>query len=184
MNKLTAIALIAVTATFAAGCAVDTDDGSDVAMATEAVGEELIEFPSDQEHAGQGQEASYDYCWARFAEDHSFEDQLYEVNRAAVASKCIIDYDGLRFGDPWQDVEPMSNDGVDFPDSPALAQDEVAMVYENCGDGVINVGEQCDDGNTDSSDGCSATCKVEAGFVCLDEPSTCLDLLLEQPLAR
>ena len=33
-----------------------------------------------------------------------------------------------------------------------------------CGDGVIDteIGEQCDDGNTNSGDGCSATCQTEA----------------------
>ena len=30
-----------------------------------------------------------------------------------------------------------------------------------CGDGVINGGEQCDDGNTHNGDGCSATCQLE-----------------------
>jgi cysteine-rich repeat protein len=30
-----------------------------------------------------------------------------------------------------------------------------------CGDGVVDVGEGCDDGNTLSGDGCSSTCQVE-----------------------
>jgi cysteine-rich repeat protein len=30
-----------------------------------------------------------------------------------------------------------------------------------CGDGVLDSGEQCDDGNTVSGDGCSATCETE-----------------------
>ena len=43
---------------------------------------------------------------------------------------------------------------------------------ELCGDGVIGDGdpftafETCDDGNTDSMDGCSSTCQVEPGYVC------------------
>jgi len=36
-----------------------------------------------------------------------------------------------------------------------------------CGDGVLQaVGEECDDKNTTSGDGCSATCTVEDGYVC------------------
>jgi fibro-slime domain-containing protein len=35
-----------------------------------------------------------------------------------------------------------------------------------CGDSTVNSGEQCDDGNSDPNDGCSDTCKVEAGYVC------------------
>jgi cysteine-rich repeat protein len=31
----------------------------------------------------------------------------------------------------------------------------------NCGNGVVDPGEQCDDGNTVSGDGCSQTCRVE-----------------------
>ncbi len=31
-----------------------------------------------------------------------------------------------------------------------------------CGDGFVDPGEQCDDGNTVSGDGCSAACKLEA----------------------
>jgi cysteine-rich repeat protein len=30
-----------------------------------------------------------------------------------------------------------------------------------CGNGSVEAGEQCDDGNTTSGDGCSATCKIE-----------------------
>ena len=42
-----------------------------------------------------------------------------------------------------------------------------------CGDGVMDVGETCDDGNTDNLDGCDASCDVEAGHVCVSEPSQC-----------
>ncbi len=42
-----------------------------------------------------------------------------------------------------------------------------------CGDGVVEVAEQCDDGNTADSDGCSSTCTVEPAFACVGEPSIC-----------
>lgn len=36
-----------------------------------------------------------------------------------------------------------------------------------CGNGLLeNTGEQCDDGNSLSGDGCSATCTVESGYTC------------------
>ena len=40
---------------------------------------------------------------------------------------------------------------------------QVGEVYAcHCGDGVINVaGEECDDGNNVSGDGCSSKCKIE-----------------------
>ncbi|WP_437979060.1 DVUA0089 family protein [Sorangium sp. So ce295] len=38
---------------------------------------------------------------------------------------------------------------------------DVTLVPEVCGDGTMSAGEQCDDGNTDPLDGCSATCRFE-----------------------
>lgn len=56
-----------------------------------------------------------------------------------------------------------------------------AEVCATCGDGVVGPGEQCDDGNTDAGDCCSATCQYEAaGSACgsqsdtdCDNPNTC-----------
>ena len=45
-----------------------------------------------------------------------------------------------------------------------------------CGDGIIQFGEQCDDGNTTDGDGCSANCGIEAGFGCIGQPSVCTQL--------
>ncbi|MCA9602705.1 MAG: proprotein convertase P-domain-containing protein [Myxococcales bacterium] len=44
-----------------------------------------------------------------------------------------------------------------------------------CGDGVIasEGKEECDDGNFNSFDGCSALCKVEPMYTCVDQPSIC-----------
>jgi len=36
-----------------------------------------------------------------------------------------------------------------------------AFEFSRCGDGVVQPGEQCDDGNTTDGDGCSATCTTE-----------------------
>jgi fibro-slime domain-containing protein len=44
-----------------------------------------------------------------------------------------------------------------------------------CGDGAINVaGEQCDDGNGDSGDGCTANCTLEADFACPTPGQPCV----------
>ena len=39
----------------------------------------------------------------------------------------------------------------------------------SCGNGNIETGEDCDDGNRVGGDGCSSTCKIESGFSCDDE---------------
>jgi fibro-slime domain-containing protein len=42
-----------------------------------------------------------------------------------------------------------------------------------CGNGVIDPGEQCDDGNKTPGDGCSAICQIPAGWTCTGTPSVC-----------
>ncbi len=42
-----------------------------------------------------------------------------------------------------------------------------------CGNGIIEIWQQCDDGNLDDGDGCSSTCMIENGWVCNGEPSVC-----------
>jgi cysteine-rich repeat protein len=38
-----------------------------------------------------------------------------------------------------------------------------------CGDGIVWNNEKCDDGNLESSDGCSSDCRIEVGFTCESE---------------
>ena len=42
-----------------------------------------------------------------------------------------------------------------------------------CGNGKVESGESCDDGNTTADDGCDANCKVDDGWDCSGEPSSC-----------
>lgn len=46
-----------------------------------------------------------------------------------------------------------------------------------CGDGTIDAGEACDDGDVEDMDGCSADCTIESDWQCSGEPSTCVHLL-------
>jgi cysteine-rich repeat protein len=41
----------------------------------------------------------------------------------------------------------------------------------NCGDGDIDAGEQCDDGNTTSGDGCEGNCQIGPGAVTTCRPA-------------
>ena len=49
---------------------------------------------------------------------------------------------------------------------------------KNCGDGVLDKdnGEACDDGNTNSGDGCNKLCQLEANFLCKDPGKPCENL--------
>lgn len=42
-----------------------------------------------------------------------------------------------------------------------------------CGNAWVQTGEQCDDGNAASGDGCSSLCTVETGYACMGNPSSC-----------
>jgi fibro-slime domain-containing protein len=42
-----------------------------------------------------------------------------------------------------------------------------------CGDGIVQTGESCDDGNSASGDGCSATCQIEKGWQCPTAGAAC-----------
>lgn len=47
-------------------------------------------------------------------------------------------------------------------------------IKAGCGDGILLSTEECDDGNTVSGDGCSASCTIESGFQCSSgQPSLC-----------
>jgi cysteine-rich repeat protein len=45
-----------------------------------------------------------------------------------------------------------------------------------CGNGVIEGNEACDDNNVNNGDGCSSTCTIEQGWNCAGEPSVCTQI--------
>lgn len=45
-----------------------------------------------------------------------------------------------------------------------------------CGDGIVMAGEECDDGNFQTGDGCSGACAIESGYACGGTPSVCADI--------
>gem|GEM_PF-4787295 len=52
-----------------------------------------------------------------------------------------------------------------------------------CGNGVLDTGELCDDGNTRAGDGCGASCAVESAWTCSGQPSVCRALNPSQILS-
>jgi fibro-slime domain-containing protein len=49
----------------------------------------------------------------------------------------------------------------------------VAAPKSTCGNAALESGETCDDGNTAAGDGCSATCRIEAGYSCVTPGMLC-----------
>jgi fibro-slime domain-containing protein len=60
----------------------------------------------------------------------------------------------------------------------ADACDDTTTSAAVCGDGVIEAGELCDDGNAASGDGCSSTCQIEPGYTCMTPGQPCVPLVL------
>jgi fibro-slime domain-containing protein len=51
----------------------------------------------------------------------------------------------------------------------------VCFANPRCGDGIVNTGEACDDGDAMGGDGCSSTCTVETDYTCVGlGPSICV----------
>jgi cysteine-rich repeat protein len=53
--------------------------------------------------------------------------------------------------------------GPGTPGTGRILQIEIRPRRGACGDGIVQLGEGCDDGNTSDCDGCSAACTVETG---------------------
>ena len=62
---------------------------------------------------------------------------------------------------------PMKGGACKLVDTPPGPMDE------NCGNGVMDEGEQCDDGNDLSGDGCSSACQIESGYECTVAGQAC-----------
>ena len=56
------------------------------------------------------------------------------------------------------------------PRQPSYVLD-VHVAAPGCGDGILETGEQCDDGNTTAGDGCSPTCQLEKNYIPETEPN-------------
>jgi len=65
--------------------------------------------------------------------------------------------------------------GISAIDAGVQAGDSAAAMRP-CGNGVLerNQGENCDDGNANNGDGCSALCQIEAGWQCPTQGQACI----------
>jgi cysteine-rich repeat protein len=60
---------------------------------------------------------------------------------------------------------------------------EVVACLQNttCGDGVVDPGEECDDGNRLNGDGCNIACEIEPCYACAGQPSACSSICTATP---
>ena len=92
---------------------------------------------------------------------------------------AFLSFRVLRGGSWGVPVESFLQSSRQFVDDPSTENSDFGLRVASpmpvvCGDGFIVGGEECDDGNTNDGDGCSATCTVENAASCSGEPSVCL----------
>lgn len=76
-------------------------------------------------------------------------------------------------GPPLLDSGPEDDDDAGAPPDAGLV--DAGDPEAPCGNGVLNVGETCDDGATWPGDGCDDACQSEAGWLCVGAPSDCVE---------
>jgi len=101
-----------------------------------------------------------------------------ELSCEVEAARCLGSQDVIISTPLSVDYEP--GRPLWFSLDPRLAADassrfelEVICERARCGDGQLDQGEACDDGNSSDGDGCSASCAVEEGYRCTGAPSDC-----------
>lgn len=71
---------------------------------------------------------------------------------------------------------------LEFPDAGPACAEAVCLDGElsasQCGNGVLDEGEQCDDGNTQQRDGCSEACNLERNFDCANVGQACTSTIV------
>lgn len=72
---------------------------------------------------------------------------------------------------------------VDEDNDVALPRLDCMAALNRCGNGALNPAEACDDGNFTPGDGCDATCRIEPGFDCTGEPSSCTPVFVGRAVA-
>ncbi len=95
---------------------------------------------------------------------------------ACAASTDTQTYNGLTYTAPQNETIYAVVESRYYYDSYVHDAYEIVITKHHltCGDGIIDNPEKCDDGNTESGDGCEADCQVTDGWVCNDEqPSAC-----------
>lgn len=104
------------------------------------------------------------------------------INKTGVTDFALIDsYYDIGSNTPnWvANCQYTSSIGSGDGSSPPYLTIEITVApTPECGNGLIESGEECDDGDTSPGDGCDASCDVEDGWTCSSEPSVCTELLI------
>ncbi|MCP4424918.1 MAG: hypothetical protein GY803_10525, partial [Chloroflexi bacterium] len=104
--------------------------------------------------------------------DGDFVEQTFSVAAYADGGTYDLDIGGTVGGTNGTHTNFFVDDVTIYDNVPTTGAPSVCTPTAYvCGDGVLDAGETCDDGNDAPGDGCSDTCQVEDGWECTD-PTT------------
>jgi len=103
------------------------------------------------------------------------KDALDTAGSDAVLDSLEVDIPENDTTDVAPEVSPEVSQEVTPEVTPDVPLYEAMEVTSGCGDGSLELGEACDDGNRINGDGCSMDCaRVESGYVCPVAGSRCI----------
>lgn len=145
--------------------------------ACESIGGHLAVIDSASENTlARSATTASDTAWI------GFHDQNVEAGSNAFAFEKVtgglLTYNGFAPGEPnnlgnAEDCVHFFASSSGWNDEPCAGLKKYLCEVERCGTGTLEIGEQCDDGNTTSGDGCSSSCQIEPCYACGSEPSVC-----------
>jgi cysteine-rich repeat protein len=98
-----------------------------------------------------------------------------ESGCSKISPALDVEAGNLKAGTYYAKVEQFGNNA-----SPPPYVLEIEIEPPACGNAILQAGEQCDDGNTTSGDGCSSTCTIEGNYLTETEPNN--SFATENPL--
>ena len=135
-------------------CALPDRDGDNVTDQNDNCPDDSNSLQTDTDADGLGNPC--DNCPFDFNPDQADADS---DGVGDVCDNCPNDFN------PDQNEVPCATDSSVVP-TPTPANP--------CGNGVLEQGEECDDGNNANGDGCNSLCQVESGWECIEvSPSVC-----------
>lgn len=118
-------------------------------------------------------------AYVGFAGDNIYDASLLQdrvAARRAAASSSVSSKKVIRLGKKKIVIaKPRTRTNTGSSAAVVRSSAPNVPIKASCGDSLLikNLGEECDDGNTDNGDGCSSNCKIESGFSCAGTPTLC-----------
>lgn len=102
--------------------------------------------------------------------DGMFFDALSDNNELLTNSVCFNTIIDIRDNGDATGDENMCDNAISYSDT-GMPPGACTYACILCGNSLLEGAEECDDGDTDDGDGCSAICTIETGYQCVGGPT-------------